>query len=65
MDRTGRDKKILELLSQGLNDYEVAMEMAFSRSYITKEVIRLMDTHGAVNRAQLVGHAYRVGLLRP
>lgn len=61
---TARRHAILTGLAAGLVDVEIAAEADCSRSYITKEIHKMLAEHRLINRAHLVGWAFRSGLLK-
>lgn len=59
-----RRQAILTGLAAGLVDVEIAAEADCSRSYITKEIHKMLAEHRLSNRAHLVAWAYRSGVLK-
>jgi DNA-binding NarL/FixJ family response regulator len=58
-----RRRSLIDLISRGFTNAQIARELSYSEAYVKKEIYRLMQQHRLSNRAHLVGHAYREGWL--
>lgn len=61
---TEREKEVLALVGQGLNNDEIAAELVLSTATARTHVSHIMAKVGARDRPQLVVLAYRTGLVR-
>jgi DNA-binding NarL/FixJ family response regulator len=61
---TDREREVLSLVAQGLNNEEIAAELVISPATARTHVSRVMMKLGARDRAQLVVIAYQSGLVR-
>lgn len=61
---TEREKEVLALVGQGLNNDEIAAELVMSTATARTHVSHIMAKVGARDRPQLVVLAYRTGLVR-
>jgi DNA-binding NarL/FixJ family response regulator len=62
---TAREREVLALVGQGLNNDEIAQALVMSPATAKTHVSRTMIKVGARDRAQLVVLAYESGLVRP
>lgn len=63
-DLTDRELEVLKLLSQGMNSREISKALFISTNtveYHRKQLLRKTD---ARNAAELIGKAYRTGILK-
>jgi DNA-binding NarL/FixJ family response regulator len=60
---TKREKDVLALLVQGMNNREIAECLVISRSTAGFHVGNILSTLGATNRAKAVASAYRYKLI--
>lgn len=60
---TGREREILGLVGEGLNNEEIAERLVISPATARTHVSRAMVKLGARDRAQLVVFAYQSGLV--
>ncbi|MGC0414212.1 DNA-binding NarL/FixJ family response regulator [Streptomyces sp. SAI-195] len=61
---TAREREITALVADGKSDKEIAAELFLSPLTVRTHVQRAKTNLGARDRAQLVAHAYRSGLVR-
>lgn len=61
-DLTEREREVLELVAEGLNNDEIAQRLFISKATARTHVGRILSKLGARDRAQLVVIAYRAGL---
>lgn len=61
---TDREREVLALLGEGLNNDEIAARLTVSKATARTHVSRVMIKLGARDRAQLVVIAYQSGLVR-
>ncbi|MEU1047658.1 MULTISPECIES: response regulator transcription factor [unclassified Streptomyces] len=61
---TAREREITALVADGKSDKEIAAELFLSPLTVRTHVQRAKTKLGARDRAQLVAHAYRSGLVR-
>lgn len=61
---TGREREVLALVGEGLNNAEIAGRLVVSPATARTHVSRIMIKLGARDRAQLVVIAYQSGLVR-
>ena len=61
---TEREREVLALVGQGLNNDEIGIELFVSPATARTHVSRVMIKLGARDRAQLVVIAYQAGLVR-
>jgi DNA-binding NarL/FixJ family response regulator len=59
---TDRERQIVTLVAQGLNNHEIAERLTVSPATARTHVSRAMTKLGARDRAQLVVFAYQSGL---
>jgi DNA-binding NarL/FixJ family response regulator len=62
---THREREVLALVGQGLNNDDIATELILSPATVRTHVTRAMTKLGARDRAQLVVTAYQTGLISP
>jgi len=62
---TEREREVVALVAQGLNNDEIAARLVVSPATARTHVSRAMVKLGARDRAQLVVFAYQSGLVRP
>jgi two-component system NarL family response regulator len=62
---TGKEVEILELISKGLTNKEIAQTLSYSDSFIGKANIELFKKLGASKRRDAVRIAVAKGLIRP
>lgn len=62
---TGREREILALVGQGLNNDEIGAKLFLSPATARTHVSRILVKLGARDRTQLVVMAYEWGLVRP
>ncbi|WP_399894879.1 response regulator [Streptomyces sp. BBFR51] len=62
---TARERQVTALVADGKSDKEIAAELFLSPLTVRTHVQRAKTKLGARDRAQLVSHAYRSGLVRP
>jgi DNA-binding NarL/FixJ family response regulator len=62
---TQREREVLALVGQGLNNAEIAVELTLSPATARTHVSHAMIKLGARDRAQLVVIAYQTGLVKP
>lgn len=60
---TTREKEILYLLSKGLNSKEIAAELFISAHTVEYHRRQLLKKTNSRNIAQLIGNAFRMGIL--
>lgn len=63
-DLTDREREVLGLVGEGLNNDEIATRLTLSKATARTHVSRVMIKLGARDRAQLVVIAYQSGLVR-
>ncbi|MFJ8808725.1 response regulator [Streptomyces sp. NPDC102490] len=62
---TAREREVTALVADGKSDKEIAADLFLSPLTVRTHVQRAKTKLGARDRAQLVAHAYRSGLVRP
>jgi DNA-binding NarL/FixJ family response regulator len=62
---TPREREVLALVADGLNNDEIAAELVLSAATVKTHIGRLLTKLAARDRAQLVVIAYQSGFLRP
>jgi len=62
---TSREREVLELLAQGLDQDQIASALVISSKTVATHIQRTLAKLGVHSRAQAVAYAHRVGLLRP
>jgi DNA-binding NarL/FixJ family response regulator len=62
---TERERQVVALVAEGLNNDEIAVELVVARATARTHVSRAMMKLGARDRAQLVVFAYQSGLVTP
>ncbi|MFH8443141.1 response regulator [Streptomyces sp. NPDC018026] len=62
---TAREREVTAMVADGKSDKEIAAELFLSPLTVRTHVQRAKTKLGARDRAQLVVHAYRSGLVRP
>ncbi|GAA2446073.1 response regulator transcription factor [Actinomadura vinacea] len=62
---TGREREVLTLVGQGMNNSEIAAELHLSVATVKTYVTRLLTKLDARDRVQLVIIAYETGLVAP
>lgn len=60
---TTREKEIVYLLSKGLNSKEIAAELFISAHTVEYHRRQLLKKTNSRNIAQLIGNAFRMGIL--
>lgn len=60
---TERELAILRLIADGWSDREIAAQLYFSETTITREGQHILNKLGARNRAQAVAEAYKRGMI--
>jgi DNA-binding CsgD family transcriptional regulator len=60
-----RQSEILTMIADGMSNAEIGGKLFVSEDTVKTHVRRMFKIIGAANRAQAVGIAYRLGLLRP
>lgn len=60
---TMREMEILDLLSRGMSSNEIAAQLFISHNTVDYHRRRLMHKIEAKNIAELIGKAYRIGIL--
>ncbi len=65
IDLTGREKEVLALMAQGLNNLEIAGRLVVSRSTIKFHVSSLLSKLGASTRTEAVAIGVQRGLIGP
>ena len=60
---TGREMEVLQLLSEGKSNEDIAAELYLSLSTVKKQVASIMRKMQADNRVQVVSKAYRMGIV--
>jgi DNA-binding NarL/FixJ family response regulator len=61
---TSREREVLELLAQGLDQDQIASTLVISSKTVATHIQRTLAKLGVHSRAQAVAYAHRVGLLR-
>jgi len=64
-DLTAREREVLELVSQGLSNAEIAETLVLERTTVKTHVQRILTKLGARNRIEVVIVAYEWGLITP
>ena len=64
-DLTEREREVLTLLAEGLDQEAVAEELVISSNTVATHIQRILAKLGARSRAQAIAHAYRDGILGP
>jgi DNA-binding NarL/FixJ family response regulator len=62
---TAREREVLELVSQGLSNAEIAETLVLERTTVKTHVQRILTKLGARNRIEVVIVAYEWGLITP
>jgi two-component system, NarL family, nitrate/nitrite response regulator NarL len=62
---TSREREVLVLLAEGLDQQEIATRLVISRRTVGTHIERVLSKLGVHSRAQAVGAAYRLRLLEP
>jgi len=62
---TSREREVLELLAQGLDQDQIATTLVISSKTVATHIQRTLAKLGVHSRAQAVAYAHRVGILRP
>jgi len=62
---TKREREILELLAQGLDQKEIAQTLVISEKTVATHIQRILEKLGVHSRAQAVALAHRSGLTLP
>ena len=60
-----REIEVVQLVSQGLRNPEIAARLGVERSTVASHVHNALAKTNLSNRIQLTGYAYRTGLARP
>ena len=61
---TSREREVLELLAQGLDQEQIAASLVISTKTVATHIQRTLAKLGVHSRAQAVAYAHRTGLLR-
>jgi NarL family two-component system response regulator LiaR len=62
-DLTPREREVLELMAEGLNNPEIALTLNVSRSTARAHVSQILSKLGVSNRAKAIALAFRSGLV--
>jgi DNA-binding NarL/FixJ family response regulator len=62
---TARELEVLQMISDGLANKEIAWKLRISEKTVKKHVSTILDKFGVQSRTQAALHAWRVGLARP
>jgi NarL family two-component system response regulator LiaR len=62
---TAREMEVLQMISGGLANKEIAWKLRISEKTVKKHVSMILDKFGLQSRTQAALHAWRVGLARP
>jgi NarL family two-component system response regulator LiaR len=62
---TAREFEVLQMISDGLANKEIAWKLRISEKTVKKHVSTILDKFGLQSRTQAALHAWRVGLARP
>jgi DNA-binding NarL/FixJ family response regulator len=62
---TRREREVLHLLAQGLNQNAIAAEFDISSKTVATHIQRILAKLGVHSRAEAVATAYRLGLVHP
>jgi DNA-binding CsgD family transcriptional regulator len=65
VDLSADDKALLEMLSVGKRDQEIADAFAWRRESVTRKVGRVLDKMGAMTRCEAVAMFVSSGRLKP
>ena len=63
IDLTAREIEVLKLLSRGLNSKEIAEKLFISPNTVEYHRKQLLRKTVSINSAELIGNAFRLGLL--
>lgn len=60
---TRRERMVLELVSEGMLNKEIAARLGVGKNYVEKVITRLLEKTGTFNRTSLVRRALQIGLI--
>jgi DNA-binding CsgD family transcriptional regulator len=61
-DRTAREREVLELIAQGLDDLQIAAHLGLSEKTVRNHITPIFDKLGVENRSQTIVKAREAGL---
>jgi two-component system nitrate/nitrite response regulator NarL len=62
---TKREHEIISLLSEGLQNKQIASRLSISETTVRHHLTSIFDKLGIANRLELIVYAYRQGLASP
>jgi DNA-binding CsgD family transcriptional regulator len=62
---TRREQEVLELLAEGYRQKEVSVHLSISQKTVGTHIQNLIRKFGVHSRAELVAHAYLIGVVTP
>jgi len=62
---TGREQEVLQMISEGLANKEIAWKLRISEKTVKTHVSTILDKFGLQSRTQAALHALRLGLVAP